>query len=391
MAEQTTQIYNQGTGGTVPVDLSIISSSASAIPASGLGPNLVARQNVCIGDVSASGSIAGVNIYGSLNTVPTRRSLILTTTPLTAGATFTSAWYDVTIGMETALSVFGFQTNGSSLNIAYPNFYIQTTDDTSNSNTLNFGGQINLNNNTISTMSCELKQRYWRVVLLNSTGVNLTSLEITANLTTNSFQSTLFDPVSQVQQTIHGYANSDGNYPPGIGAMDTAGVILGYNGATANGLDRIRSCHTGHLVTTTSPTKSRVIFNVTNFTPAGTSEAGVALSLNTAGVSSVAASAYTVPAGYTLRLTNLRTSTYAATGSTFFRLRLTSLTGLIEWGGVLALNATTANPTVDEVVFPDGVMEYPAGAVLVFTIQAQTSTSQRMDYQVIGYIFKDPF
>jgi hypothetical protein len=176
---------------------------------------------------------------------------ILTTTPLGANGTFVSAWFDTLPFGDMQLTVTVFQ--GSTGNLATNGFQIQTTDDTSNSNTqlTPFSGTCSANLNAQATI--QLLQRYWRVSITNGTTLQ-TSFEVTATISNvppfyartadNNFQNNAI--VSQVNFTTSNLNTQDGvtfanqNVPNAFKTGSSFGFIVQptkwwwWNGATWN-------------------------------------------------------------------------------------------------------------------------------------------------------------
>lgn len=180
------------TDGTVNEDLTKISGSAVATAAAGIqkvgltdgtGTAITSTGAALDENVKNWGGTAvqaaqtaatdGTGANPIVRNIPRRFGQVLTTTPLAANATFTSAWFDTnqtgTISVEaTALADQAGSANG---------FLFQESDDQVNvtnitaSAAVQFGSGATALANTLTQILCAVKKRYWRVSFKN--GVTL--------------------------------------------------------------------------------------------------------------------------------------------------------------------------------------------------------------------------
>jgi hypothetical protein len=120
--------------------------------------------------------------------IPRRYSQVLTTTPLAANATYTSAWFDTNQTGAVWVEI-GLVSNVASTN---PGFSIQQSDDQVNiinttASSGNLGGTDNLQANTYQADYAAIVRRYWRVKYTNGATLQTTFYLQATEFTTPQF------------------------------------------------------------------------------------------------------------------------------------------------------------------------------------------------------------
>ncbi len=114
--------------------------------------------------VESASSAPPTNMLATLN-VPRHFGQILTTTPLGANATYTSAWFDTNQTGATSLKAVSYSDQAS----AASGFSIQVSNDSGNTNFTQSPAvaQATVAANTLTTVLYSSRSRYWRVVYTN--------------------------------------------------------------------------------------------------------------------------------------------------------------------------------------------------------------------------------
>lgn len=147
--------------------------------------------------VAGAANIAGDGTQAGPTTRPILRKYtqVLTTANLGISGVFTSAWFDTNQTGDMFVQAQAFSDKVSGTN----GFTIQTSDDTSNTNTQITAASGSVAISTLFTLSLLVRTRYWRVVYTNSITAT-TSFEITATAS-GTFPPQIFGP-SSIQNGI---------------------------------------------------------------------------------------------------------------------------------------------------------------------------------------------
>lgn len=169
--------------GAVKVDGSAVTQPVSGTVTANQGTNNATPWNENIAQwggtaVAAPATTAPVGTEAApiVREIFTKRGQILTTTPLAGAATFTSAWFDSNTDGTVFVSASATSDHGNSTS---GTFLIEMSDDSSNALFTVTGASNSWPPGVVTTISCAITRRYWRVRALNGATPNTTQ-EITA-------------------------------------------------------------------------------------------------------------------------------------------------------------------------------------------------------------------